>query len=137
MAPSRNAAQLMLRICEKFTEQKNIKFSTDPDPSRSKSKAIYVVKRAQFIDSSVKIREGFGFAHPGDQITVVEKYCTAAYGSNLWKLGEREAVMYTNAWRTSQKLAWDVPRACHSYLVQTVLAPHVGSLRESLLHREV
>ena len=116
LASSRNAAHLMLRICEKFTEQNNIKFSLDPDPSRSKSKAIYVngqqgaaqswpaplqlcgrplpwVDRAehlgyaliadgtaaqdckekisQFIDSSVKIRKGFRFAHPADQITAV------------------------------------------------------------------
>ena len=67
--------------------------------------------------------------HLADQISAIENYCTAAYGSNLWNLGEREAAMYTNAWRTGHKLAWDVPRACHSYLVQTVLAPHVGSLR--------
>ena len=45
--------------------------------------------------------------------------------------------MLTNAWRTRHKLAWDVPRSCHTYLVQTVLAPHVASLRASLLHREV
>ena len=45
--------------------------------------------------------------------------------------------MYTNAWRTGHNLAGDVLRACHSYLVQTVLAPHVSSLRASLLHREV
>ena len=76
-------------------------------------------------------------AHPADQITAVEKYCTAAYGSNLWKLSERELEMFTNAWKTGHKIAWDVPRACHTYLVQTVLAPHVGSLRASLLHREV
>ena len=40
LAPSRDAAQRMLSICETFTNN-NIKFSTDPDPSRSKSKAIY------------------------------------------------------------------------------------------------
>ena len=55
-------------------------------------------KRAQFIDSSVKIREGFRFAHPANQITAVEKYCTAAYGSNLWDL-------FTNVWWTCHKLA--------------------------------
>ena len=55
----------------------------------------------------------------------------------MWKLGEREVVIYTIARKTGHKLAWDVPRACHSYLVQTVLTPHVGSLRVSLLHREV
>ena len=69
-------------------------------------------KRAQLIDSSVKIREAFSFAHPAEQILAVAKYCSAAYGSNLWDLGSREAVMLTNAWRTGHKLAWDVPRAC-------------------------
>jgi hypothetical protein len=43
LAPSKNAAQLMLRVCEKFTGENNIRFSTEPDPRRSKSKAIYVV----------------------------------------------------------------------------------------------
>ena len=42
-------------------------------------------KRAQFIDSAVKIRESFDFAHPAEQIMTVDKYCLAAYGSNLWK----------------------------------------------------
>ena len=45
--------------------------------------------------------------------------------------------MYTNAWRTGHKIAWNVPRACRSYLVDTVLAPHVDNLRASLLHRQV
>ena len=89
------------------------------------------------IDSSVKIREGFGFAHPMEQIVTVEKYCTAVYGSNLWDLGSPEGRMMVNAWRTGHKLAWDVPRNCHTYMVQEVLAPHVVSLRANLLSREV
>ena len=40
-------------------------------------------------------------------------------------------------WRTGHKLAWDVPRACRTFLVQSVLAPHMTSLRASLLHRAV
>ena len=67
----------------------------------------------------------------------MEKYYTSAYGSNLWDLGGREATMFSNAWRTGHKLAWDVPRSCHTYLVQTVLAPHVASMMAILLHREV
>ena len=31
-------------------------------------------KRAQFIDSSVKIRESFNFAHPIEQLNAIEKY---------------------------------------------------------------
>ena len=182
LAPSREAAQHMLQTCETFTKASNILFSTDPDPRKSKSKAMYVVgpkgsrltrpeplklcgqrlpwvdradhlghtlhqdgtmvqdvkeKRAQFIDSSVKIREAFSFAHPADQITAVAKYCTAAYGSNLWDLGSPEVKMLVNAYRTGHKLAWGVPRSCHTYLVDEVLAPHVASLEASLLSRFV
>ena len=182
LAPSRHAAQLMLRTCEAFTELNNIQFSTHQDPRCSKSKALYVVgprggalqrpeplllcgrplpwveraehlghalhqdgtmaqdcreKRAQLIDKSVKIREEFGFAHPAEQILAVAKYCSAAYGSNLWDLGGREVLMLTNAWRTGHKLAWDVPRACRTFLVESVLAAHVPSLRASLQHRAI
>ena len=42
LAPSRDATQRMLRTCEHFTNNNNIMFWTDPDPGRSKSKAIYV-----------------------------------------------------------------------------------------------
>ena len=182
LAPSREAAQKMIQTCEMFTQENNIKFSTNEDPKKSKSKALYVVgprgaglvrplplqlcgrplpwversdhlghalhqdgtmaqdakeKRARFIDSSVKIREGFGFAHPMEQIVTVEKYCTAVYGSNLWDLGSPEGRMMVNAWRTGHKLAWDMPRNRYTYMVQEVLAPHVVSLRANLLSREV
>ena len=43
--------------------------------------------------------------------------------------------MMINAWRTGHKLACDVPRACHIFLVESMLAHHVPSLRASLLHR--
>ena len=42
LAPSRAAAQRMLGTCELFAEENNIKFSTDANPEKSKSKAIYV-----------------------------------------------------------------------------------------------
>ena len=42
-----------------------------------------------------------------------------------------------NAYRTGHKLAWDVPRSCHTYLVDEVLAPHMASLEATLLSRFV
>ena len=42
LAPSRAAAARMLGTCERFALVNNIRFSTDPNPDRSKSKAIYV-----------------------------------------------------------------------------------------------
>ena len=40
-------------------------------------------KRVAFIDSTVKAREMFGFAHPQEQILAMEKYCPSLYGSTL------------------------------------------------------
>ena len=178
LAPTRDAAQKMLEICEDFTDKNNIQFSTNVDPGKSKSKALYVLgprggalprpaplvlcgrplpwvdradhlghalhqdglmrqdcreKRAQFIDSSVKLREAFYFAYPHEEILATEKYCTSFYGSNLRDLASPEAEMVFAAWRTGHKLAWGVHRGCRSYLVQQVLAPHVTSLRVQTL----
>ena len=168
----------MLKVCELFTTENNIQFSTIADPSKSKSKALFVVgprgrafdrpaplvlcgrplpwveraehlghvlhqngqmrqdcrgKQAQFIDSSVELREAFSFAHPYEQILATEKYSTALYGSNLWDLSSPEAEMVFAAWRTGHKVAWNVHRCCRSYLVQQVLAPHVMSLRVQII----
>ena len=71
------------------------------------------------------------------RLAAVEKYSTAAYGSNLWDLGSTEASMFTNVWRTGHKLAWDVPRGCHTYLVDEVLAPRVQSMTAGLLSKFV
>ena len=42
LAPSRGAMELMLAICESFAAENNLKFSTDPDPVKSKNKCIYM-----------------------------------------------------------------------------------------------
>ena len=47
------------------------------------------------------------------------------------------ALRPTCSWRTGHKLVWDVPRGCHTYLVEEVLAPQVASLKASLLSKFV
>ena len=119
LAPSVKAAQLMLKACEEFAAERNIRFSTNPDVSKSKCKAMIMSesridmskvpslilcgeklpfvercdhlghtltsngkmtqdsrqKLAAFIDSTVKIRKCFSFAHPDEQIKAMEKSC--------------------------------------------------------------
>ena len=53
-------------------------------------------KKALFIESSVKVREGFFFVHPFEQITAVKKYCTATCASNLWQQDIVEITMLIN-----------------------------------------
>ena len=50
LAPNRTAAQIMLSLCEKFAAENNIRFSTHPEPSKSKSKAMHVVGPRQAAD---------------------------------------------------------------------------------------
>ena len=168
----------MLNICEDFAKRYNIKYSTDEDPKKSKSKAMYIVgeggaklakplplvlcnkdlpwvescehlghtlsidgtmrqdmkeKRAQFINSAVKIRETFSYSYPEQIVEAVEKYCNSFYSSNLWDLNSPEAESIYATWRTNLKLAWDCPRATRSYLVQEVLACGQDQIKTRLL----
>ena len=64
LAPSRGAAQRMLTLCENFANDHNIMFSTDPDPTKSKTKAIYVTgPRGSGLTKSVALQL-FGQALP-------------------------------------------------------------------------
>ena len=40
---TRNGLQNLLQLCEKYAEKNNISCSTNPDPSKSKSKCIYFI----------------------------------------------------------------------------------------------
>ena len=40
-----------------------------------------------------------------------------------------------NCWSTCVKLAWDVPRATHTYLVDNLLSGGIPSMRSSILAR--
>ena len=92
-------------------------------------------KRAAFIDDVVKMREMFGFAHPVERISAIEKHCTALHGSNLWRLDSPAAESLFSSWRTNIKLNWEVPRNCRAFFVDHVLAPHVWPLKASVLGR--
>ena len=92
-------------------------------------------KRASFIDGSVKIREMFNFAHPSEIITAIEKYCSSWYGSNVWRFESASVESILASWRTCIKLTWNIPRSCHNYFVDYVLAMHSPPLLCSLLSR--
>ena len=94
-----------------------------------------VEKRAAFIDSSVKVKESFHFAHPMEKISAVQKYNTSFYDSSLWRLRSQEVEGIYASWRTHIKLSWDLPRNCHSFFIPHVLAPHVWSVKTSVLSK--
>ena len=182
MAPNRQAMVLMLRECEKFAEESNITFSTDPNPQKSKSKLIFMCgsksnmskpeqislcgsplpwvasashlghtlhesglmdsdiqeKKAQFISQSLNVRETFKFASPVEVLGALNTYCSAYYGCLAgWDLSGELANQFYNCWKTNVKLAWAVPRATRTYLVQQVLTCGYTSARTDILARFV
>ena len=92
-------------------------------------------KRATFIDQSIEVRETFGFSCPAEILRAVKIYVGSHYGSMLWDLGSEMATQYFNAWNTCVKLAWQVPRATHSYFVDHLLSCGLSSVRMDTLAR--
>ena len=65
-----------------------------------------LIKRAKFIQESVKTRELFKFAAPSEVVKALKVYNSSFYGSSLWNLnGDKTRQVYT-AWNTAVKLAW-------------------------------
>ena len=94
------------------------------------------VKRAQYIGKSVEVRDSFGFASPPEVLTALNLYCTSYYGCLAgWDLGSATAGAFFSAQTVGIKLAWGVPRATRTYLVQQCLAPGATSARAEVLAR--
>ena len=93
------------------------------------------VKRAAYIDETVEIRESFSFATPAEVLKAVKLYAGSHYGPMLWDLGSDMATQYYNVWNTCVKLAWQVPRATRSYLVDQLLCCDLTSARMDILAR--
>ena len=49
MCPTLDGLQKMLNVCEKYTSDHNICFSTDPDPNKSKTKCMAFLQKKRNI----------------------------------------------------------------------------------------
>ena len=93
--------------------------------------------RASFIGDRTECRESFGFASPCDVLKAVKVHVGSHYGSNLWQLDSPVAEQYYAAWRTCVKLAWQVPRAAHTYFVDHLLCNGLSSVKTDIMSRYV
>ena len=93
------------------------------------------VKRADFIDKSLDIRDTFGFASPIEILRALRVHCSNFYGSMLWNLAGDGASQVYNAWNIAVKLTWSCPRGTRTYLVQQVLSAEMDSARTDILVR--
>ena len=81
------------------------------------------VKRAMFVDTSTDIREIFSFAHPDQILSAVNLYAGHFYGGMLWDFcgNANRFSQLCNSWNVCVKLAWNVPRSTHTYMVDNLL----------------
>ena len=93
------------------------------------------IKRAQFIQKTVEVREQFSFARPDDVLSAVRVYCSDSYGSMLWALRSESSESYFKCWNTCVKLVNRVPRNTFTYLVEGYFAKQQTSLRNQVLAR--
>ena len=94
-------------------------------------------KRGSFISRSTEVRETFSFAQPNQVLQAVKTYCFDMYGAMIWPLYSAKAQAVFNTWSTCVKLAWGVPRATHTYLVDNLLSAGIPSVRASVMARYV
>ena len=95
------------------------------------------IKRAQFIDNSLEIRDIFHFALPSQVLQAVQLYSLHCYGSMLWDLGGVKTHQFYRAWNTCVKLVHGVPRSTHTYMVEHLLACEFIPVKTELFARYI
>ena len=94
-----------------------------------------IIKRAQFIDKSVEIREMFRWASPPEVIKTLSIYCSSFYGAMLWDLVGAVASKVYSAWDTALKLTWSCLRNTRTFLLQQVLTCGNTSAKTNIMAR--
>ena len=94
-------------------------------------------KKGQFIGTSTDIRESFSFAHPDQVLNAVNVYASHFYGAMLWDFTSDMSGQFCRSWNTCVKLAWDIPRSTHTYLVENLFGVNHVSHKKQLLARYV
>ena len=95
------------------------------------------IKKARLIDESTEIRETFSFADPAQVLKAIKVYAGHFYGAMLWDFKSELFGQYCRVWNTSVKLVHNVPRSCHTYLVENVLASEFFPTKTELMSRYV
>ena len=95
------------------------------------------IKRAQFIETAIQIRDTFSFARPEEILRAVNVYAGHWYGAMLWDIYGEKCAQLCRSCSTCVKLTYDVPRSTHTFLVDNVLARDFLTVKQLLVGRFV
>ena len=146
------------------TLSKNLQFSTNPDPRKSKTKCLVfskqardrqgvlpillnddplpwveqvkhlgnklqcdnsmrqdiMMKKGKFVGKINSLAQEFHYASPEVFIKIINIYCTSFHGSSLWDVSSKDCEGVYKAWNVSMRLACNVPRTTHRYLIEAM-----------------
>ena len=131
----------------------SLKFSTNPDPVKSKTKCIVfskskpadlapimlngdplpwvrqhhdcVLKRGKFIGKLNSLLQEFHFVKSSVFMKLLNIYASSFYGSNLWDLYSSEVDRIYKSWNVTVRNVFNLPWTTHRYWIETVSAcPH-------------
>ena len=159
LSPSLHGLQQMLSICEEFAIEHNLRFSTDSNPSKCKTKCIAFstkrtilpelilcgnplpwvdqikhlgttlsnngcltdqdvrIKRAQFINKNMELRQEFHFASARTLFELNEIYNSHFSGSPLWDLHGSIVKSLEGSYNLAVKNMFGLPLATHRSLI--------------------
>ena len=117
----------MLTTCEEYAATHNLKFSTDPNPVKCKTKLMDMkIKTAKYIDKNNSICQEFYFASPQTKVKLNSIYNSHFTGCQLWKLGSKEIVKMESTYNRAVKIMYELPWATHRYLIEPLSGvPHL------------
>ena len=84
-------------------------------------------KKGRYIAGNVSINHEFGFAHPAVRCKINQIYNGDFYGSNIWELNSKPVLGLINAWSTSVRIMWGLPRQTHRKFLEHLGGQHVAS----------
>ena len=78
------------------------------------------IKRGQFIGKVHSLLQELHFASPAFIMKMYFIYCSTFYASSLWNLFGVSCERIYAAWNTACRIAFNVPRTTHRYLIETI-----------------
>ena len=178
ISPTMDGLQDMLKVCERYALEHNLKFSTNENPVKSKTKCMAFLckerqlrklklcgnelpwvekgkhlgirltnsigkilnsdimeKRACYIQINNELMQEFHFTTGSTKAFINRVFNSHFYGSVLWNLYEKEAMMVYNTWSVSIRKMFELDRKSHRYLLEPISGmPHI---RQALIGRFV
>ena len=101
-----------------YANDHGLKFSTDPDPKKSKTRCLAFLKNESvknkraaymYIEKNNDIQE-FNFAHPKTRSEVDRIENSHFYRAVLWNLASKKAVSLEKSWNVSLRRMFSLPR---------------------------